>query len=101
MLDFVRQFARFEAHEAVQNREVAIQERDVRKSITANHTAVKMSSCTYSSALQGTFVFVGLFLVDEKPSLEDGYKIACGCFLLQKGNGVEGFIAMRTVRSLP
>ena len=30
MLDFVRQFARFEAHEAIQNREVAIQERDLR-----------------------------------------------------------------------
>ena len=83
MLDFVRQFARFEAHEAVQNREVATQERDVRKSITANHTAVKMSSCTYSSALRGYLCLCVFFLVDEKPSLEDGYKIARGCFLLE------------------
>ena len=60
MLDFARQFPRFEAQETIQDREVATHERDVRRSITANHTTVNMPSCTYSSARRGYGWFVGL-----------------------------------------
>ena len=72
MLDFVRQFARFEAQETIQDREVATHERDLRMSIMANHTTINVPSCTYSSARRGYLCLCVFFLVDEKSSLEDG-----------------------------
>ena len=71
MLDFARQFPRFEAQETIQDREVAIHERDVHRSITANHTTVNMPSCSIPQLYEGTVVLLGS-LVDVKSSLKDG-----------------------------
>ena len=69
---------------------------------TENHTTVYTCPRAPTPHLyKVTFVLVAFFLIEEKSYVEDGEKIARGCFFLEWSKGIEGFIAMRAVRSLP